>query len=708
MLDSSMPKAQLIDNVFNILLLQVVPGQENLVVDQLRNVFQDSAIYYLGLGRYDLIVIQKESELSLLKEYQVKGFNGVTDWFPICGVQWSTKKDVPSLSGMKRFLGISVVKLNPKSNACRKHGPIKIELDLVERLSERIDNPVCCNLSNYELVCLIETDSLEQLSAEVIKIKNILTQEENALALDITTIPAVEMRWLKYIPERFDEKTEISIFLSLRIGITDKLVNDIEDGTIFGGLPVQPKSIYGFHDAILMVSGPLIDIIRGILKLRDKHKDYGLYSTFAIISHFDKPVQLRSEEESEEKFLGLSFKFEPLGEAVYHFSQLFNTSRHDFLSANLFRQHGELWKAGIELVDEANTQHKDKNMKQYRNWLSKYDSLTNCLRQCFSQRFSGLAPGNLLAHKSLGLEPHGSIQRAILALESIPLFVFTELSVQWQGFCSYGYEHRFYRTEGGVINTPSEYRVRPEMWWGVFHELGHEAFVEMLPEKIVSWADQVVEAMAEQSYNQNISYGIELSKETYTYDYTDLCGEIFAELFGFYYGFNCDWDLYLEKVWRYFANEFPIDFRYLSRSILAKLTLGPGTNLRRLEITSDYLSECIEEIEDIVENEFGVTIHTSEKEMAKRVVGSFLNIADKFAEYLSGRPQLAQCDAVQVDKIKRDLSNGIPFLTSNPLEVIFSLMRYRDRITTPMRVASILSLYNAYWRTLCRLDKVAT
>lgn len=694
--------AKLSENVYNMLLLQVVPGKEISVVPQLSNSPSDDLEFYLGLGRYDVVALKKTSGISLFDEYQAKQVSDVTDCFPVCGIEWKTeeKKESPPIKSSP-FLGISMVKLDPRETQNNKNGPIAAEIDLVASILSSMNIKVCCNLSNYELVFLLEAESIGELSDMLEKVKTNLVTAESPIALDITTIPSirfeVDQDAIKLDEARLQEKISVAIFLALNIGINKTLHKLVFNA--FDSCELDIQSIFGFHDAIVFAKGTLINILKGIKHLRDEHEAYGLHSTFTMLGHNGSVVR-SCVYKPQYKYTKIApYEKEQPSEDIYHFNQLINTCKHDFLTINLFRTHEDLLNYALGLVKHFQEERRNKNLSKYRDILEQYDSLTDILRQSFSQRFAGLAPGNLLAHKSLGLEPHGSIQRAILALESIPLFVFAKLSHKWSGLCTYGYAHRFYNSGAGLLNVPGEYRLSPDMWWGVFHELGHEAR-RYIAADVKGKVMKIVEEMAKRAYVTNSHQGLTRPLESYEGDYSVFADEVFAELFGFYHGFHGDWELYKQKVWRFFAREFPIDCEYLARSVLACLSLGPGENLRRHQITHDYLTQRFNELEHVAYEEFKVHIGIEEKEMARVIISQFLDISDIFAAYIKEQPKISNYNSKDASDLSLTLSAGSPVFVEDPMRVLFALMDWKNTFPIKMRVASILSLYNCYWRLL--------
>ncbi|MCJ7431059.1 hypothetical protein MUO83_07620 [Candidatus Bathyarchaeota archaeon] len=684
------------NTVYEILLLQLAPGKESTAIDKMRRELDSGDLFYVALGRYDAVVIRKRTGFSLFRDFQTKCIDDVMDYFMVCGLQWNCGSAAKELDQNKPFLGLSLIKLNPYHKAEESYNPVEVEMQLAKGLLEIVEGPVCCNLSNYECVCLVQADSLMQLSDKVIRIKEQLAMHKQS-SLDITTIPAIAHSITKD-SSKFSDKADVLVFLCLEKGLSQGLSDYIVNCNAAGKIAVNPRSYYGYHDIILECHGSFGDISDFILTLRKECKQYGLYSTYSVIAHLDKATSVNGESFVFEEDEDWTCNYNKTAEAALHFRQLINTSKRDFLTMGLFRDHNALIKKAIGIADEIKKAHDSNDMATYRKKLGIYDSLTDCLRQSFSQRFAGLAPGNLLAHRSLGLEPHGSIQRAILALESLPLYVLGKMKKRWSGFCTYGYTHKFYSAEGGIVTTPDDYRLAPEMWWGMFHELGHE-FFKYLPHDLLSDTELIVEKTASEVFKTTSSSGLTISLKSYEESYTRFCHEIFAELFGYYFGFHSSWNLYLQKFWQYFSDEFPIDAPHIARSVLVKLSLGPDRDMRLVGITDDHLATLVDEIERVAYEKSRVRIDPSVKRRARIIAKSFLDLADKYAKWLIDQPQLAQYNVSDGDKITKILAEGIPYFGDNPIEVIFALMDYHDTIQLSMQVASILTLYNTYWKT---------
>ncbi len=695
-------KVHLTDTIYNLLLLQVTPGREELVVSSLSKLSQNLT-FYLGLGRYDLVVLRQSPSVSLFEEYDALQLSGITDCFPVCGVEWKTASTIEPVPFRKSpFLGVCMLKLDPRASVWRSIGPLAEEMSLVSKILTSLDIKVCCNLSNYELVFLIEVKKISELAHILGKIKESLVENGKSIVLDITTIPCIKVEYLDgkliYNESDLQEQASVDVFLSLNVGLNDRLLKIVNSS--FPSCAVKKESIYGFHDVILSVDGPLDKIVKGIMSLRREHNECGLHSTFTMLAHNGNTLSSCVLEQQSYEPETISLIQDDLSEDVYHFNQLINTCKQDFLTTNLFRSHKEMLDSALSLIADLQRKRESKDMLKYRELLERYDSLTDILRQSFSQRFAGLAPGNLLAHKSLGLEPHGSIQRAILALESIPLFVSKKLSHKWSGLCTYGYSHRFYNTAAGVFNVPDQYRASPNMWWGIFHEIGHE-MVRYLPTDVRSKVMTIIDEMAAKAFSAEKRSNKEERLRTHKAGYVLFAGEIFAELFGFYHGFHGDWELYKQKVWRYFAKEFPIDGEYLARSVLVFLSLGPGKTKRKNEITYDYLTQRFDELEHVAAQEFKVYVDVDQKQRARVILSQFLDISDIYGAWIEDRPKLSNYNKLETAKMLESLSEGSPVFCDDPLQIMFALMDFNEeRIPTKMRIASILSLYEKYWNIL--------
>jgi hypothetical protein len=104
---------------------------------------------------------------------------------------------------------------------------------------------------------------------------------------------------------------------------------------------------------------------------------------------------------------------------------------------------------------------------------------------------------------------------------------------KWEGFFVFGFADTYRRYLGGVINIPEEAVYVPHLWFGVFHEIGHE---------YTSQIDLVKNpALAKALSDSGLRY---LEKAIQSL-------EVYSEIFASLTGFQGDFDSYIESTWRY-------------------------------------------------------------------------------------------------------------------------------------------------------------
>lgn len=123
------------------------------------------------------------------------------------------------------------------------------------------------------------------------------------------------------------------------------------------------------------------------------------------------------------------------------------------------------------------------------------------------------------------------IQRVLEAVNSL---IYTTLkranNTKWEGFSVFGFAQTYHRYLSGVINMPAETIYRPDLWFGVFHEIGHEYHtqIDLLDN------DRLRNSLGS-PFQQKLN---EIS-------------EIYAEIFGCIFGFKSDIEEYMKSTWKY-------------------------------------------------------------------------------------------------------------------------------------------------------------
>jgi hypothetical protein len=684
------------DNTLNALLCQVVPGREEETLKEIDKKIGKEVIVYKGFGRYDFLLLYEGSSIdrpdfSLLENFHEKGLTHVKEWVPIVALKWKVKhKKSCQLSNDKKLIGFSCIKLDPDFMIANKVYPVDVETSLVKDIRSKIRCHLYSNLGFNELIVIVQAQSLRELTRKFITIRKSLIRNGFPVAIDMCTIPGVNYRlWIKN-KILFGDKEKIQggyLFLSLRIGLNNAFKAKLDDLLETKG--IEKSSVFGFHDKVLPISDSLDHVMDTTNKIRDEGPKYGLHSTFTIIPHYDELLNFKLLPVAEEATYPAEVKGETSTEMrnpqLDFYKAVHQAMRRDPITRHLFRDTKpffldaeKLWRDGAKL--------KTLDIGRYALKRARFDGVLDCLRVGFNQRCSGIYWGNLLSQRTAVAEPLGGLQRVIMAMESLPIYLLSFLGFgQWNGFCIYGHSNRFYRAECGVINVPTRYRRFPEMWWNLFHETGHDAFHKI---------DNVMKTMIMREINKIRSRAENVSEIVLDEIY-HFIEEIFAELFSFHFGFRDDWDLYTRRYWSYFSKEYEIDWQHLSRSVLLYFTFGPGESLMKDQITIDRIWKCVRKIEEIIKRSSSQEIDKVDRQRIIPVFWTFLDVADVIRTYFTSKPAIYT--NTDMKQLNNTLKKGIIVRHDNPMEILHSFIAKKAKHKCRHRFAVIMSLFNTYF-----------
>jgi len=337
----------------------------------------------------------------------------------------------------------------------------------------------------------------------------------------------------------------------------------------------------------------------------------------------------------------------------------------------------------------------------------------------------------------------GGMQRILWAAEAIPTSLLGA-PLDWNGFVVFGLTRDYTRSHLGVLNLPQGTVFRPQDWWGLFHEVGHEYVVQVARR---SGLAKRLESIAREVYG--LPEGDYRGKQEFEENYVNFTWEILADIFDLESGFAGDWPLYVRTVTRYFFR-FHVTGDFAER-LGENGSLALGSSLRRkIEefLVRLFATWCYHE-------EYG-----SEASLTPSVVQSFLaslggsldpiavegghgrSIRDALrpmlkAEYLlqwceryrlwnllfqsSGQKVMARVlDGIRSDARKdefRDLEplkHGVVCISvKDPARLIRYLLKLRrhapdGELPAKVRIAAILSLWNWYAQGVPRrVEKLA-
>jgi hypothetical protein len=186
-----------------------------------------------------------------------------------------------------------------------------------------------------------------------------------------------------------------------------------------------------------------------------------------------------------------------------------------------------------------------------------YLGAKDVIRRGTSLRSYGIAGNQERVHGHFS-EIRGGAQRALLAMEFIPDHVFYRLKSKWYGFINV--DDPKFAHFNQVIICPTDALWEPEQWWALYHEIGH-IILEQVP-----WTKRENPVIS--------SFLLNMPSPRIWHHFIM---ELYAEVFGFIFGFFSNFELYLEVLWEHLINiepsqkEFTPLWPYIIRSYFVKL-----------------------------------------------------------------------------------------------------------------------------------------
>jgi hypothetical protein len=693
--------------VLSVLLLQIVPGKEREAASAL----ESSSFVYEGLGKYDLLAITEESGSLFLNEREsflnkTKGRfpAGTLDWMSVCGFKWSPNKKATKRVRGNTIIGICCIKLNLED----KTSPLKQEVGLIEKIYERLDDVhVYSGLGYYEILCLIERETIGDLSVALDTIKNVaMIDDKHSTIMDVNTIPCIRFIDIDKA-DLVKEEVEATIAINLKTGIPLNI-----DDILGRSLGNSGHQIFGFHDMIVSTKMPLRDLLLNILDVRYALANSGLYSTCTLVKHEGTkvnvvPVIPWPERKTEETNLKIDEKT-PVD--LVYYNDLYSVMKKDPYTCHLVRNLSYVLEKESEFHNQAYEYLRDGEIKKYGDHIRTFNTVLDLITAIMQQRLNGVLFGNLLGGKGVTYEAVGGIQRLIYALEAIPGHILSALGVRWKGLCLFGHCHSFrswFTHE--ILAMPREYMLRPEKYWGMNHEAGHIVFLRLdeenaffnallrkLYEENKSSIKKRIQENSKEGKNEETQENEVQEDEIvdfYNYHYSD----VFSDLVDFSYGFKGDWNLYRNTIRDYLFEQGALNYHHVGRALVVYRTVGPGSSVSMEQADKDFF--------DDLETWLG----RKNKRLESTLRGRALLFADEmqpaasiFGDYM--RRALVKMDLVDIDKktktIDESFAEGHVVIDADPTLLLKSLLS--NDITAKARFSAILSLYDCGSR--CYLD----
>ena len=525
---------------------------------------------------------------------------------------------------------------------------------------------------------MVPCESFNEVSKAVTEIKSNIEKLKLPL-LDITTIPCVSYNNIKAGQLDSKENVEALLLVSLAGGSEKEILEELRTD---GGKDVL--STFGFHDVTARFDLPLKQLIELLLKIRSENERFSIYSTSTIIRHsYDTASRLSSitwtGTTPDDKITKCLAKTPEMLDDFGYYYNVFLALATDPFAKYLLKDLTPFFSELLEIYEAASSVIKvDK--EAYHEQMELYDTVIDSLRLIFQQRCSGIQIPNLLGLKNLNLESYGGSLKILLSHEALVNYYLKTFGVTWTGCSVFGYAHKFYWVEGGIINMPNNTKMKPEEWWGSGHEVGHEAFnrLEQTNGEIYRRMEEQREAMLKTG-----------KKEFFQEDSFELLWESFADAFDFYFGFFSDWDYYCKIVWTYLAEKYKLNPNYLTRMLLVYFVFGPGS--KNKPTSKSALIAEIKKLTTLAKQvDPKIVFSDSEK---KEAILKYLFLLKEFTIAKEAFPFIRAFQIEDADKIDEALGQGI-CVKIEPNVLVNAMTRKNDNKTLKYRLAAILSLYN--------------
>lgn len=162
--------------------------------------------------------------------------------------------------------------------------------------------------------------------------------------------------------------------------------------------------------------------------------------------------------------------------------------------------------------------------------------------------------GHIAGHQGGFSRLRGGVQRSLQAIEFMPAYIFDRIDLTWHGFIIV--EDPKFSHINEVISVPPTALWRPDLWWAIYHEVGHVLLTR------VNWIEEDVPVIKRLLWNKRMPKL-----------WFDFLVELAAEIVGYECGFFSDFDLFFEVLVEHLTDIEPILKKYVSMDIYLLRTL---------------------------------------------------------------------------------------------------------------------------------------
>ncbi|MDZ4064387.1 MAG: hypothetical protein U1E22_06935, partial [Coriobacteriia bacterium] len=565
---------QIGDESTEILLFQLQPGRDSEAAAEIGRAL-DAAdcqhALFKVLGRHDLVAVVSHAGSS--DTPTLVGIPGVSSVETMPCFQWGETGTgsacVLEFSRIRRrLLGLTLIKLKPELLA---RGDVTIERQLVAALSEyvesaklRVSHVLLGGLGWSEIILLVAGDSFgDVLSAIAATTSVVVTsydhndaeQPVERLTLKSHTTVGISREIIE--KERFSELSEIvggRSRLQLELHIARYPEFDAELKSFLVEEVGVPREVFGTYDLAVTMSGKTAGTcVEDVLRLREAFAGKLIATTTDVTRRSASPSVPPEERQSEASESVTNHApgrlpealVVPLDESLFQQASEVDPGLGSLLR-NLFAtfRNYELDPLLRDTVAD---------MRPFVTWFAEslpiminapgyHQDLERALEMYslgIQQRVAGTYTS--LGEMQLPSLYRGGIHRIIQAASVIPRAMLAKVGIRWTGFIVFGAARAYRKDVGGIINLSTDMLYRPEEWWGLFHEVGHEYWYN----KPVFDPGGEIDRFAHLQLGEDSHDALK--------NLTRVMWEALADVYDFVVGFDRNCEDYYAVVWRYLA-----------------------------------------------------------------------------------------------------------------------------------------------------------
>lgn len=323
-----------------------------------------------------------------------------------------------------------------------------------------------------------------------------------------------------------------------------------------------------------------------------------------------------------------------------------------------------------------------------------------------TQRFAGSYFSYLSPNTLANVRDESGISRVLLAADAVIRPIVDQSGNPWTGFAMFGLHNDFLRLNHGNINIPWRSLLRPEEWWQLFHEAGHEYLVTLDLLRDAEIKDLLFEYLGVQP-----PWLEDLEREGDVQPAVGFMWELISDLVDFYVCFQGDWDSYVRVTWNYLLSDSPerddrlVILEQLKRTLLLRAMLLDGTEandaLLDLEVFAGLWRDMLDSIHQNTRGE-------DESWIASTYDSTLTEGYESYATWIEIERTLRRRLEAVLQR-RTPLESEAPQLGPEPMVLVLSpvaLVRDLARsagsgedIPFAARIAAILSLWSTYKRT---------